>query len=86
MVRIPEPPLDPPERRLTADDIETLWSEANTLLDKICDVGDVKSSIYGPLYGVGRAGECLEEAVYQLGLALEKARDEEGEYEEGAND
>jgi hypothetical protein len=33
--RIPEPPLDPPERRLTADDIEGLLEEAKVLQDKV---------------------------------------------------
>jgi hypothetical protein len=80
--RIPEPPLDPPERRLTADDIETLLEEANALIDKIDGAYDLSPISSKMRRDLGNAGDGVSKAIDNLTYALELAR----EYEEGAYD
>jgi hypothetical protein len=77
--RIPEPPLDPPERRLTADDIETVVEEARLLLDKIHGMEILVPSISQLSHAVHTASFHQADAAWQLEQALELAR----EYEEG---
>jgi hypothetical protein len=77
MVRIPEP--QPPERRLTADDIETVLEEAKALCDKISGMEslvDYRSPVNHMLHS---ASNNQADAAWHLEEALELAR----EYEEG---
>jgi hypothetical protein len=77
--RIPEPPLDPPERRLTADDIEELVDEAKTLREKVYGASYYANTTRIQAILDDPVSNSMVSVVAWLENALELAR----EYEEG---
>jgi hypothetical protein len=67
--RIPERPIDPPERRLTADDIETLLEQTREAYNAVYGAGDLIHWSNPAWPHLKKARIALDEAVYSLEIA-----------------